>query len=831
MTSIVAAGARPSRRPSTLGLLLDRLHSEYAETVLSGAVAAAQERGVRPVFFVGGELAPGDVGPARHAVFDLATPASVDALVLVPLGGQVGPDALATFCRRFAPLPICGIAVPWHEHPSVLVDNEGGFRRAIEHLIDVHGRRRVAYVSGPEHNAEARLRREVYARVLSDRRLALDPDLVAPGDFLHEGGARAVELLLDERRATFDALVCANDAMAIGALEELRRRRVPVPGEVPIVGFDDLRRSRHVDPALTTVRQPVREQARRAVEAALSRRSGDGPDARSGLPTELVVRESCGCPAYVHPSEPPATDVPVGDALEALRRSTADVTAAIGALRVAGTLDASWPERLCAAFVDQVAGADASFLGVLGHAMQTVASAEGEVALFQDVVTALVRASLRHLRGDHLSRADGLLHAARVKINGVVGRVPLRRRIAVEDSTRHLLEASRDLARTGDVAALARAMPHLLDSNGLSAACVCVYEGDRPGDWARLLVAHGAARAQAVPEGGLRFPAGELLPDGYLPREGTAPLVVCALDWGGGARGYVVLGGWVGQGFVYEGLAGEIGTTLGRLELVDRLVTEARAREAAEARRLKSEMQLAAEIQAGVLPRTFHVEGLDIAAVMRPATEVSGDYYDVVPTVDGCWMGIGDATGHGLTAGLVMLMVQSAVSATARRDPRAAPEEVLAVVNAVVYEHVRHRMRQSDAATLTLLRYERPGRLRCAGAHEPILVCRADDGRIDLVETLGTWVGLVPDVRGATTETAFELGPGDTMLLYTDGITEARNDRGEMFGVERLADALAQRRHDPVEQLRDGLLARIEAWSDKREDDMTLMVARQRPGT
>jgi phosphoserine phosphatase RsbU/P len=166
------------------------------------------------------------------------------------------------------------------------------------------------------------------------------------------------------------------------------------------------------------------------------------------------------------------------------------------------------------------------------------------------------------------------------------------------------------------------------------------------------------------------------------------------------------------------------------------------------------------------------------------------------------------------------------VSAVSRRLPDAAPSVIVSVVNAVLYENVHNRMEQGDHVTLTLLCYDHSGRLVCAGAHEVLLICRAEDGRIDWIETPGTWVALVPDVRDVTPDTAFELRKGDLLVLYTDGITEARNAQGEMFGPDRLAAAVKRVRHEPVEKIRDTVLGAVEVWMARQEDDLSLFVAR-----
>jgi sigma-B regulation protein RsbU (phosphoserine phosphatase) len=829
----------PPKRRTRVGLLVDQLSNEYTETIFSEMVAAALEHGVDTICLVGGKLLPGDLTAFRHVVFDLATRASVDALLVLPPGGEVGTSDMVAFCRRFHSLPICGIAIPWTDYPSVLVDNETGLREGIRHLIEAHGRRRIAFIRGPELNPEAQRRYQVYRELLDEHGITFDPSLVAPGTFEYDGGIRGARLLLDEREGEFDAVVCANDSSAFGAIDELRRRRVRVPEEVAVIGFDDIRMSRHIEPALTTVRQPAREQVRRALRIVLAEVHGGAcPPRQSILPAWLVVRESCGCPPYVHPSVYAKDGQADAGDLESMIRSTTEAAQRMRATGIVGAPDTNWPELLCAEFVAQLAGRATSFLGEFTRTLAVVAKVDGGVGDFHRIITVLVDLSQRHLRGDLLGRADLLLHAARVKVNGVVGRAPTRRRISVEGANRILLNTSGTLAVVTDLASLRERLAAGLAPVAIGGFYVCRYDADRGANaWSRLVVAHEPDHAdRSLPAqnagegvaGGVRFPSEKLLPDGFLASDRAENCVVCPLDCGEGGSGYVVFQGWVGHGLVYEGLAGQIGHALGRIALLDRLVAEARAREIAEGRRLEGEMRIATQIQAGILPQDVRVEGLEVAAAMQAASEVAGDYYDVIPTERGCWIGIGDVSGHGLPAGLATLMVHSVVSGVSRRHPDGAPGELLAVVNSVFYDNVRNRMGQEQHATLTLTRYERSGRLVCAGAHEVILVCRAEDGRIDVIDTPGTWIGLVPDVRGLVPDTAFDLCPGDVMVLFTDGITEARSESGEMFGIDRLMAEVFRARGESVASIRDALVAAVERWAVSREDDMSLLVARHK---
>ncbi len=241
--------------------------------------------------------------------------------------------------------------------------------------------------------------------------------------------------------------------------------------------------------------------------------------------------------------------------------------------------------------------------------------------------------------------------------------------------------------------------------------------------------------------------------------------------------------------------------------------------------RLEKEMEIAARIQTSILPRNPVVRGLEISAVMVPASKVGGDYYDILPVEGGCWIGIGDVAGHGLTAGLAMMMVQSIVATLARRTPTAPLTETVCVLNEVMYDNIRHRLTQDEHVTLSLLRYTFDGRVTFAGAHEEILLYRAATKSIEVVATPGTWLGAKKDIKAVTVESTLKLEPGDLMILYTDGITETRNTSGEFFQGQ-FGDAIVAQADRPVDAIRDHVMQRLRQWSAGQEDDWTLVVFR-----
>jgi serine phosphatase RsbU (regulator of sigma subunit) len=253
--------------------------------------------------------------------------------------------------------------------------------------------------------------------------------------------------------------------------------------------------------------------------------------------------------------------------------------------------------------------------------------------------------------------------------------------------------------------------------------------------------------------------------------------------------------------------------------------------ELAESRRQiaarERELEIASTIQTSILPRELTAEGVELSARMVPAAEVGGDYYDVIPVEDGCWIGIGDVTGHGLNAGLIMLMVQSALAALVRQNPDSSPREIVRLLNQVMYDNMRKRLGVKDHVTFSLVRYHADGRLVFAGAHEEMIVCAAGDGRCDRIETPGAWLGGIADVARFNVDSRRQLVAGDLVLLYTDGMTEAMNAAGEQFGMDRLCDALAAARHLPLVAIEQALLDAVRRWSPTEQvDDITVLLIR-----
>jgi serine phosphatase RsbU (regulator of sigma subunit) len=242
--------------------------------------------------------------------------------------------------------------------------------------------------------------------------------------------------------------------------------------------------------------------------------------------------------------------------------------------------------------------------------------------------------------------------------------------------------------------------------------------------------------------------------------------------------------------------------------------------------RLAREMELAARIQTSILPRKLTVAGLEVTAKMLTASEVGGDYYDVLPVDKGCWIAVGDASGHGLTAGLVMMMVQTGISTLVRSQPGANPKDVIKTLNTVLFENINDRLETERHMTLSLLRYDGGGKFRVAGAHMDAVCWRAATQQTEMLETLGTFLAITDDIDHVNVEQDWTLEKGDLLVLLTDGVTEAENAAGTPFGYEGVVEVLEPRATKPVQAIQAAILDAVTKHSPTLADDCTILVLR-----
>jgi len=265
-------------------------------------------------------------------------------------------------------------------------------------------------------------------------------------------------------------------------------------------------------------------------------------------------------------------------------------------------------------------------------------------------------------------------------------------------------------------------------------------------------------------------------------------------------------------------------------DLIDGLST-AISRSAA----LSQEMELARNIQTCLLPPPISLAQIhpefDISAIMVPADQVGGDFYEITSDQFGnLRLAIGDVSGHGVTPGLIMMMAQT-VHATVISNHGSNARDTVIKINEILYANVHERLKETHFMTFNALKYLGKGRFEHAGAHLRIIVFRRESGQFELIRTEGIYLNFKKDISRSIKNAYFELGEDDIMILYTDGLTEARNSDGELLDIKGFIDILKRHTgHDPNPEIMTlNILTDVLNWCDNiREDDMSLVIVKRK---
>jgi signal transduction histidine kinase/DNA-binding LacI/PurR family transcriptional regulator/AraC-like DNA-binding protein len=597
-----AQSHRRGRQP-VIGLLFNGLTSFSDQNLWSGVVDAARERGANTVAFARGDY-PADPANKREAIYDLVGPQAVDGLVVACTLPPcfAGAEETAALLDRYRALPLVSYGAIDDQVPRAVIDNYQGMRDAVDHLIEVHGCRRLA-IAGGAHPYDRRERYRAYLDALEAHGLPFDRELVIPeGLPTSQVGQVVVRRLAAEGDAPIDAVVATDDLAAVAIMQACQAAGVRIPEDVAIVGFNDWLVSRVVAPSLTTVMLRAYDRGRQAADMLLSMVRGEPTPAEVVLPTRLVVRESCGCSLQGRGAQ--AADswmVGKGDygaALNAVRdRVLADMAHSVPDPAAFPTL----AEQVLDAFLCDLAGEEGAFLRTVHRSIHQVTSQghglsvwRGMLAALQSYLLVMTEDEPGDVHSTTVCKARWLLMQAQLVTAEAAQRQEAYLRWQAQQQAAALHETGQVLSTALSIEALMDDLARELPRLGIPGCYVVLYEDpEPPTEWARLVLAYEEQDRIDLAQGGRRFRSSALLPDGLLDPTITRDLLVEPLYFRTEQLGYAVFAIGPREPGLYEALRTQISSALKSASLMERnveLYQEAvEAREAAEvADRLKS---------------------------------------------------------------------------------------------------------------------------------------------------------------------------------------------------------------------------------------------------
>ena len=261
----------------TIGLLISDLADDYDRSIIAGVTEEAENKDVNLVVFPGRYLSYSEADNERksleyqyNAVFSYAKENTVDALIIMynSICSRVSEEERKEFIDYYKDIPSVILAGKVDGHTCINYDNEKGLYELISHLIVDKGKKKIAFVSGPKNNPDADMRLNVYRKVLKDQGIEIDDNLIAYGDFTKHS-ENVVDELLDSN-PDIEAIAFANDTMAIGGYEAIKKHNLVIGKDILVTGFDDSPASLMLNPVLTTVKTSLAEAGKRCIDEAIA---------------------------------------------------------------------------------------------------------------------------------------------------------------------------------------------------------------------------------------------------------------------------------------------------------------------------------------------------------------------------------------------------------------------------------------------------------------------------------------------------------------------------------------------------------------------------------
>lgn len=573
-----------SQDRKTLVFLLDWINTSYHSSILAGVTEAAVERDVNLLIFVTGRLhSNSEWEKCRNVLFDFIERSMADGLlVLAPsIGNIVGMESVADLLKNYAGIPIVTTGEKFPDYPCVSIDNTKGMSILLEHLIEVHGYKRIAFITGPEGNSESEMRFKTYRDILKKYNIPLNPSLVVPGNFMIASGKTAVKTLIDERKVKFDVIVASNDTMALGVIEELRGRKIQVPEEIPVVGFDDAEISQYAN--LTTIHQPFDNLGKIALTILDQYTDGDAVEPVTYLTPQLIIRQSCGC-FTARPTNSTTSRQPVIDQnfetffIENRERVIADISKAKLTDDSKELTLTRWTKKILDAFFEEISGkSSTAFIQIWNKVIFWAIADKINLTIVRNIFS-IIKWNILSIQMDNkvsgyviglFEQVEGMIEEA-LKRDKVFNKILFDYELEETSYVGERILASLEVADELNVAF------EEFPGFGIKRCYLSLYdEPENPLKLSSLIFAYDEHERYALPKEGKKFPTRELLPREYFNINERFTFLIEDLFQGYDQIGFILFDFGVREYKTFELLRHKLSVGLKGARLIERIRNQA----------------------------------------------------------------------------------------------------------------------------------------------------------------------------------------------------------------------------------------------------------------
>lgn len=806
-------------------------------SLLLGIQKSCRESHINCIYLCGGALQTSPVNPferQRNFLYDLISPVYTDGILLsCSLGNFTSNDIWQSFIEKTSKYPLVTIGQVRRDIPCVQVDNMAAIEKLAIHLLGYHGYRKFAFISGPSSNSDGVERMDAFRRVCADYGIPDQNIDIFEGDFLRSSGQFAARQLIEKGIHSYDVIVCGNDLMALGVLDELAGNGISVPEDIAVAGIDGIPEGHNSIPKLTSVHQDFELLGAQAVELLLNIIDQSGPAEYSIKSTEpqLVNGESCGCGFNVSPSENLLSDLTDLTNLEAVLRPL---------LQVKG-LEFDQECRLLMNGLSGLPGNYSSFLySIEGMVKSSIKRARNPIwiaSVLETFQNTLEMYSYGLSHNPHVVRQ--CITKAVSYVYNVVMRFESTQHISLANESDLLSEMAFDLSSCVDEQRYISTLDLWVCRFPIDKLMIVLYDNDTRATeevfyrYSRLPETNFTVNSKRGPHG---FPFSE---------ESDYFFVVESLYYNERPIGYLVMDAPQLRPAIFSALRKLVSSSLQGLYISQNLHYQSAAlRQANEELRklhayeqkynamVKQEMKNARDIQLDFMPSELPgIRNYECSFRFMPANEIAGDFYDMFQVSDSsvCIV-VGDVCGKNFGVALFMSLVRSLIrSQCLQSTQKISPLDMITFIN----DYMMKNHRKSDSPNyftslfLAFLHHD-TGVLDYVNAgHQPPILIRSNR-EVEMIKRSGPAIGLSSDITYKSGQT--EILPGDLLFISTDGLSEFFGDCSLRKGICRIVELL-QTDFSGAENAVTKIVSELQAehQAKKQNDDITLLALYRNP--
>ncbi|MEJ2663267.1 MAG: substrate-binding domain-containing protein [Spirochaetia bacterium] len=568
--------AKQRKRP-TVGFLTHSISDGYGRSRLEALLHAAKRYDTNLICYVGNDYKIKRGYEAQgNIVYSFIDEQRIDGVIFSggAISNYISAGEFTEFCHSYGGMAKASIAAAAAGVPSVMIDNHGGVIQAMDHLVTVHGHRRILAIKGPKANNEARIRFRAYREALAKHNLEYDPGLVSgDGDFQRTYATNFLTRYLEKHGVNFDAIITFSDPDAEGCMSVLIEKGINIPGDVALVGFNDMDKVvTYLPSPLTTVHQPVYEQAYKAFELVIDQLAGKEVPEVVHVKTNLAVRQSCGC----HSQTALESEVETLVIVHRDMRLTIPKVKLMHEILDAGLnenvdVDRQYFSKIFDAFHSDLGGNNYEFITAIEAAVQ-ILRVPKPISFWHNFISHFRRCYLHYITDHELERrAENLWQQARIVISEILNRSQLYElERSLTSETRMIRRLGEQMITSIEMDEMMSTLESTLPGMGIDSCYISLYDDvSMPPRWSRLIFGFRENKQlELEDQNGVRFRTRRLIPPGFLPADRRYSMALLPLYIKEEQIGLVFFEASLRSALIYESLQSQLSSALRSATLV-----------------------------------------------------------------------------------------------------------------------------------------------------------------------------------------------------------------------------------------------------------------------